>query len=432
MIARGIYRISTVLAAPFIARYMKRRLAEGKEDPDRFPERHGKPGLPRPDGPLVWIHAASNGEAMSALPLINRILARDPAGHVLLTTGTVTSARLMADKLPTRAIHQFIPVDRSAWVKSFLAHWRPDAGIWVESEFWPALIWEMRAAGKPVALVNGRISKRSLARWRQIPGIAADLLAGFSPCLAQSPDDADHLRDLGARDADYVGNLKLSVPPLSVDEATLTTDHDALGARPVWVAASTHPGEEDIIADTHEILRKTVPDVITILVPRHPKRGAEITERLAKRGLTVAQRSLGQAITDGTDILVADTVGELGLFFRLARIAFIGGSLRGNHGGHNPIEAARLGCAPLYGPDMSNFSIVAADLDAAKGAITVKDAQDLASQVAHLLTDEQARSQLVDAAQRVAGEGEGAADRVLARLEAILPPITPTPKGTGG
>jgi 3-deoxy-D-manno-octulosonic-acid transferase len=432
MIARGIYRISTVLAAPFIARYMKRRLAEGKEDPDRFPERHGKPGLPRPDGPLVWIHAASNGEAMSALPLINRILARDPAGHVLLTTGTVTSARLMADKLPTRAIHQFIPVDRSAWVKSFLAHWRPDAGIWVESEFWPALIWEMRAAGKPVALVNGRISKRSLARWRQIPGIAADLLAGFSPCLAQSPDDADHLRDLGARDADYVGNLKLSVPPLSVDEATLTTDHDALGARPVWVAASTHPGEEDIIADAHEILRKTVPDVITILVPRHPKRGAEITERLAKRGLTVAQRSLGQAITDGTDILVADTVGELGLFFRLARIAFIGGSLRGNHGGHNPIEAARLGCAPLYGPDMSNFSIVAADLDAAKGAITVKDAQDLASQVAHLLTDEQARSQLVDAAQRVAGEGEGAADRVLARLEAILPPITPTPKGTGG
>lgn len=217
-----------------------------------------------------------------------------------------------------------------------------------------------------------------------------------------------------------------------MDEATLTTDHDALGARPVWVAASTHPGEEDIIADAHEILRKTVPDVITILVPRHPKRGAEITERLAKRGLTVAQRSLGQAITDGTDILVADTVGELGLFFRLARIAFIGGSLRGNHGGHNPIEAARLGCAPLYGPDMSNFSIVAADLDAAKGAITVKDAQDLASQVAHLLTDEQARSQLVDAAQRVAGEGEGAADRVLARLEAILPPITPTPKGTGG
>jgi 3-deoxy-D-manno-octulosonic-acid transferase len=432
MIARGIYRISTVLAAPFIARYMKRRLAEGKEDPDRFPERHGKPGLPRPDGPLVWIHAASNGEAMSALPLINRILARDPAGHVLLTTGTVTSARLMADKLPTRAIHQFIPVDRSAWVKSFLAHWRPDAGIWVESEFWPALIWEMRAAGKPVALVNGRISKRSLARWRQIPGIAADLLAGFSPCLAQSPDDADHLRDLGARDADYVGNLKLSVPPLSVDEAALTTDHDALGARPVWVAASTHPGEEDIIADTHEILRKTVPDVITILVPRHPKRGAEITERLAKRGLTVAQRSLGQAIANGTDILVADTVGELGLFFRLARIAFIGGSLRGNHGGHNPIEAARLGCAPLYGPDMSNFSIVAADLDAAKGAITVKDAQDLASQVAHLLTDEQARSQLVDAAQRVAGEGEGAADRVLARLEAILPPITPAPKGTGG
>ncbi|MDF1747362.1 MAG: glycosyltransferase N-terminal domain-containing protein, partial [Alphaproteobacteria bacterium] len=163
MIARSLYRISTVLAAPFIAHYMKRRLAEGKEDPQRFCERHGKPTLPRPDGPLVWIHAASNGEAMSALPLIDLLLARDPAGHVLLTTGTVTSARLMADKLPPRALHQFVPVDRSAWVDSFLTHWRPDAGIWVESEFWPALIWGMRAAGKPVALVNGRVSKRSLA-----------------------------------------------------------------------------------------------------------------------------------------------------------------------------------------------------------------------------------------------------------------------------
>lgn len=431
MIARSLYRISTVLAAPFIARYMKQRLAEGKEDPHRFCERQGKATLPRPAGPLVWIHAASNGEAMSALPLITLLLARDPQGHVLLTTGTLTSARLMADKLPDRAIHQFVPVDRSAWVTSFLNHWKPDAGIWVESEFWPALIWEMRAAGKPVALVNGRVSKRSLTRWRRIPGIAADLLAGFSPCLAQSPADADHLIDLGAHQAECVGNLKLSVAALPADTDALSAEQAVLEGRPVWLAASTHPGEEDIIAEAHEKLRETIPSVVTILVPRHPKRGGEITERLTRRGLTVAQRSIGQTLTGDSDILVADTLGELGLFFRLARIAFIGGSLRGNHGGHNPIEAARLGCAPLYGPDMANFSTVAADLDAAKGAITVKNALDLAGHVARLLTDDQARNQLVLAAQQVAREGEGTAQRVLDRLEPILPPVTSHPKGDG-
>jgi 3-deoxy-D-manno-octulosonic-acid transferase len=285
MIARSLYRISTVLAAPFIARYMKQRLAEGKEDPHRFCERQGNATLPRPKGPLIWIHAASNGEAMSALPLIDLLLERDPNGHVLLTTGTVTSAHLMADKLPARAMHQFVPVDRSAWVASFLSHWKPDAGIWVESEFWPALIWEMRAAGKPVALVNGRVSKRSLARWRRIPGIAADLLAGFSPCLAQSPADADHLKDLGAYQAECVGNLKLSVAALPADADALSAEQAVLNSRPVWLAASTHPGEEDIVAEAHEKLRETVPSVVTILVPRHPKRGSEITERLTRRAL---------------------------------------------------------------------------------------------------------------------------------------------------
>ncbi|MDF1747363.1 MAG: glycosyltransferase N-terminal domain-containing protein, partial [Alphaproteobacteria bacterium] len=263
----------------------------------------------------------------------------------------------------------------------------------------------------------------SLARWRRIPGIAADLLAGFSPCLAQSPADADHLKDLGAHQAECVGNLKLSVAALPANEEILAIEQANFGDRPVWLAASTHPGEEDIVADAHDKLRQTCPSVVTILVPRHPKRGAEITERLTMRGLKVVQRSAGETVSSDTDILVADTLGELGLFFRLARIAFIGGSLRGNHGGHNPIEAARLGCAPLYGPDMANFSTVAADLNAAEGAVTVINAEDLANHVARLLTDAPARDRLVAAAQHVAQEGEGAAARVLARLDPILPSI---------
>jgi len=368
MIARALYRTITGLAAPMIDTYLTRRLKQGREDPTRSRERRGIPSLPRPDGALVWIHAASNGEAMSALPLINRLLDRDPRGHVLVTTGTVTSARLMAQYLPDRALHQFIPVDRTTWVRSFLDHWRPDAGIWVESEFWPALIWEMRAAGKPMALVNGRVSRRSLIRWRRISGIAADLLSGFQPCLAQTPSDADYLQSLGARNADCVGNLKLSVPPLPANAALLAQERARIGSRPIWLAASTHPGEEEIIAEAHRLMQDRFPDLLTILVPRHPKRGGDITEYLKKQSFPVSCRSQGGEIDMDSAIHVADTLGELGLFYRLAPVAFIGGSLCGGHGGHNPIEAALLGCAPIHGPDMANFSTVAEDLAREGGA----------------------------------------------------------------
>ncbi|WP_420418735.1 3-deoxy-D-manno-octulosonic acid transferase [Pacificispira sp.] len=425
MIARGLYLAATALAAPLIDRYLDKRLARGKEDAERFGERRGRPGRPRPEGPLVWIHAASNGEAMSSLPLVQRILDRDPKGHVLVTTGTVTSAKLMAARLPARAIHQYVPVDRTAWVRSFLKHWRPDTGIWVESEFWPALIWEMRRAGKPMALVNGRVSLKSLARWRRIPGIAVDLLDGFDPCLAQTPKDAAHLRDLGAAKADCVGNLKLSVPPQPVDGAVLETERARLRGRPVWVAASTHPGEEAVVAEAHRDLAVAKPDILTILVPRHPHRGEEIAGMLRDKGLTVALRSRGDALTPTVSVYVADTLGELGLFYRLAPVAMIGGSLCGGHGGHNPIEPAQLGCIPLCGPDMTNFATVAADLLDRGGMAQVADAADLARAVRRLLEDSKRRSTMAKAAGQVTAEGAATADRVMARLAPILPPVTP-------
>lgn len=423
MIARGIYLAATALAAPLIDRYLDRRLARGKEDAQRFGERRGQPGRPRPEGPLVWIHAASNGEAMSALPLVQRLLERDPKGHVLVTTGTVTSARLMATRLPDRAIHQYVPVDRPAWVRSFLKHWRPDAGIWVESEFWPALIWEMRRAGKPMALVNGRVSRRSLTRWRRIPGIAGDLLDGFRPCLAQTPDDAAHLRDLGAAEADCVGNLKLSVQPQAVDGKVLETERARLRGRPVWVAASTHPGEEDIVAEAHRHLASDRPDILTILVPRHPDRGVAIAEALRAKGLTVALRSAGTEVAPTTSVYVADTLGELGLFYRLVPVALVGGSLCGGHGGHNPIEPAQLGCIPLCGPDMENFSTVAADLLTRGGMTRVADAVELAQTVGGLLDEAGRRKAMVKAAVQVTTEGAATVDRVMARLAPILPPV---------
>lgn len=421
MIARLLYRTVMTIAGPWIERYLQRRLARGKECAARFEERKGVAGHRRPDGNLVWIHAASNGEAMSALPLVERLLKRDPNGHVLLTTGTVTSADLMAARLGDRAIHQFVPVDRPRWVKSFLSHWRPDAGIWIESEFWPALIWEMQAAGKPMALVNGRISEKTIARWRMLPGVAQDLVAKFDPCLAQSPTDVGHLQALGATEAACVGNLKLSAAPLPVSPAVLEAERELLRGRVIWLAASTHPGEEDLVVQAHEGLARRFSNLLTVIVPRHPHRGGDLAKQMRDRGLAVCRKSEGGGVTAETDIYLADTLGELGLYYRLAPVAFIGGSLVGGHGGHNPIEAAQLGCAPVHGPDMANFSAIAADLAKAGGAVEVASAEGLADQVAALLADRAACMSVAQAAGAVANNGAECVDRVMRKLEPILP-----------
>lgn len=432
MIARSVYAALTAMAAPAIDHMLARRVAAGKEDPERLCERHGTASRPRPDGPLVWIHAASNGEAMSALPLIERVLERGPRGHVLATTGTLTSARLLAERLPERAIHQFVPIDRTAWVSRFLEHWRPDAAIWVESEFWPALIWETRRRGIPTALVNGRVSKRSLGRWRRMPGLSRDLLSAFRPCLAQSEDDAQALRGLGADHADFVGNLKRSGAPLPVDQEVFDADRGRIGVRPVWLAASTHPGEEEIVLDAHRILQTEHPGLLTILVPRHPARGPEIAKQFEAAGLTVARRAAETEISDRSAVLIADTLGELGLFYRLAPVALIGGSLEGGHGGHNPLEAARLGCVPLFGSDMANFKDVASELIDAGGGLCVKNAGEVAATVSDLLSNAERCRTMAESAGRIAKAGTQAVDRVMGALEDILPKSRSDARGGSG
>ena len=249
-----LYRITTNLGAPLIAAYLRRRMVLGKEDPIRFGERKGIAGRPRPDGPLIWIHAASVGEALSMLPLTEKLLQSSSSLTVLMTTGTVTSAELMRQRLPARAIHQFVPVDRLPYVRRFLDHWRPDLVLWAESEFWPNLVTLPPARGIPMVLVNGRISPDSMEKWRRWPGLSRALLRGFDLCLAQSAQDADRLTERGAGLVRYVGNLKFAVPPLPVDADELAGLQHAIGDRPVWLAASTHPGEEALIARLGEAL----------------------------------------------------------------------------------------------------------------------------------------------------------------------------------
>ena len=424
----AIYRVLTDLAGPALRLVLARRRARGKEDPVRLPERFGRPGRARPAGPLIWLHGASVGEAVSALPLIQRLLDDDPRRQVLVTTGTVTSARLLADRLPERAFHQFAPLDRAAWVRRFLDYWRPDVALWMESELWPTLVGETHRRGIPMVLVNGRMSPRSFAGWRWAPGLARRLLGGMALVLAQSEEDRARLQRLGARRAECLGNLKFAAPPLPADEVELERLRQAIGARPVWVAASTHPGEEAQIAAAHSALKLRHPDVLTLLVPRHATRGEKLATELAADGLIVARRAAGQPIEPATDIYLADTMGELGLFYRLAPIAFMGGSLV-PHGGQNPLEPAQLDCAILHGPHVANFERIAQALDEAGASETVADGAALAAAVARLLETPALRERRAAAARQVAAGQHDVLDRYLAALAPYLDRLAAADEG---
>ncbi len=327
----ALYRGLTVAVGPLVGPVLRRRAAGGKEDPARLGERLGHAALPRRDGPLVWLHASSVGESLSVLGLIDRLLSARPGLALLMTSGTVTSARLLADRLPARAVHQFVPVDRPAAVRRFLDHWRPDLAIWVESELWPNLVRATQARGIATALIQGRMSARSFAKWRRARGLVAPLLKGFDLVLAQTEADAERMRDLGAAPT-VTGTLKYSNPPLPVDETALAELRGAIGARPVWLAASTHPGEEDTVSRAHHALAADNPGLLTIVAPRHPERGVALAHLAKAAGLRVARRGAGEALRGDTQLYLADTMGELGLFYRVADLVFVGGSLV-PHGG---------------------------------------------------------------------------------------------------
>lgn len=413
-----LYRSLTTLGAPLIAYYLDRRMARGKEDRERFGERRGVTNRPRPDGKLVWLHAASVGESISMLPVIECLQAR-PGTTVLVTTGTVTSAMVMAGRLPPGAIHQYVPVDRLPWVRRFLDHWRPDLALWAESEFWPNLLVETATRQVPLILLNGRISDRSFAKWRRQPRLMRQLLAGFVLCLGQTPTDAERLQALGARNVVCRGNLKFAAPPLPVDEAALAALSGLIGDRPRWLAISTHPGEEMAVARVHRQMVANHPHLLTVVVPRHPNRGVEIEAELAGMGMTVARRGAGQQVQAKTEILLADTLGELGLFIRLAPLVFMGKSLIGQ-GGQNPLEPARLGASVVFGPYMDNFADIALRMRQASAAEQIDGEDALAEAVSRRLADPRFLAESGARAREFAQAEDGVLDAVLVELEPWL------------
>lgn len=419
------YRALTRIAQPAAGLILRMRARRGKEDLERASERYGRSSLVRPAEPLVWLHAASVGETVSVLPLIDGLGTRRPDLHVLLTTGTVTSARLAAGRLPSRVMHQFVPLDSPVFVARFLDHWRPVLAAFTEQELWPNLIVETHARGIPMVLLNGRMSEQSYERWQRRRKLASALLSRFSLVLTQGPTYAERYRNLGAQRVVVAGNLKLDAPPLPVDGAYMAALTDTLGGRSRWLAASTHPGEEAIVSAAHAQLASASPGVCTILAPRHPDRGSAIARALVAQGLRVRRRALNELPDTDTDIYLADTIGELGTLYANCGIAFIGGTLV-PHGGQNPIEAVRLGAAVLAGASRSNFEDIFEALAAAGGAAPVRDASTLAGEVASLLADP-----IRLAARREAGRS--ALSRLTGALELTLDGLLPLlPEQTRG
>jgi 3-deoxy-D-manno-octulosonic-acid transferase len=418
-----LYAALAAAASGLAPAWLGERVRRGKEDPERWTERLGRPGQARPAGPLAWLHGASVGESLSLLPLAERLRAQRPGVSVLVTSGTAASADLLARRLPSGAIHQFAPLDTPGAVRRFLDHWRPDLGVFVESELWPNLILGARARGTRLALVSAKLSDASLRGWRRAPAAARAVLGAFDLLLARDTAAAGRLAALGAR-VDGVADLKFGAPPLPVDAARLGRARQALGDRPALLAASTHPGEEEIVLEAFRAAGAAA-GALLIIAPRHPTRG-EAVERLSRGlGLATARRGAGACLDDlargRPAVYVADTIGDLGLWFRLARLAVIGGSLvKGGVGGHNPLEPARLGCPFIAGPWTPAWPVYEA-LAAAEATVRAAPTA-LAAWFGGAIADPARPRAMARRAEAFVAAGDAAAGDAAARVIAMLAP----------
>jgi 3-deoxy-D-manno-octulosonic-acid transferase len=409
----ALYAAATGLAEPLAPAILRRRAQRGKEDPARIGERLGNASVARPPGPLVWLHGVSVGESLSLLPLAEA-LAR-PGLTLLVTSGTRTSAELLAKRLPPGAIHQYAPVDGPGAVRQFLDHWRPDAGIQVESELWPNLILGAKARGAKLALVSARMTQASADGWARAPGAARKLLGAFDLVLPQDADTDARLRALGASTGPHL-NLKNLGSPLPAEPAELARLQAEIGDRQVVLAASTHPGEEEIIARA-----VATTGALLIVAPRHPDRGDAVAALLAQMGFTIARRAAGEAPTAKTTAYVADTLGEMGLFFRACDVAVMGGSFVPGIGGHNPLEPARLGVPILTGPDVFNAAATYGEMFERVAAIRCASEPDLARDLRGLLTEPLIAPRIGRAALAYAERQGAALGEALALLKPLLP-----------
>jgi 3-deoxy-D-manno-octulosonic-acid transferase len=411
------YRALSWALTPLAPAWLTARVWRAKEDPRRWREKLGRPGRPRPAGRLAWLHGASVGEGLSLLPLIDVLARRHPDVVVLVTSATRASGALLAQRLPAGVLHQYAPLDTPGAVARFLRHWRPSLGVVVESELWPNLLLDAAAQGVKLAFVSARLSDRSVRSWSRAPVAARAMLTAFDLILARDAGAAARLSGLGAR-VDGLADLKLGAAPLSADADALARLRDLLKERPVILAASTHPGEEAVVLERFQAVRGSRRDDEQTVAPRHVERGASVVRLAEDLGLTAAARSDARDPA-GVDVYVADTMGEVGLWYRLARLAFLGGSLVSGPGGHNPLEPARLGCPVVSGDDVGNWPIYH-DIERAGGVAVVNRPEGLDPVFAAALNDPRPLAAMAERAAAFVAGRDAQADRSIARVLALL------------
>ncbi|AGF74085.1 3-deoxy-D-manno-octulosonic-acid transferase [Bartonella australis AUST/NH1] len=417
--AFSIYRVVSFCLGSVVPLCLFLRVVRGKEEPGRQKERLGKSDIARPPNALIWVHAASVGETLSLFPLINHILSLKI--NILFTTGTVNSSTLVKKHFGNRLIHQYAPLDLESAVRRFICHWKPDLALVCESEIWPLRIKELAKMRIPQILVNARMSERSFKVWKKWLALARYIFGHINMAICQNEKDVTYYRALGVKSVVFSGNLKADVSPTE-NSALLMHYRDAIGDRPTWAAVSTHEGEEKIAFEVHKTLKNHLPNLLTIIVPRYPERSGEILRLYSEEGVNCVRRSNNAVPVAETDILLGDTIGEMGLFLRLSKVSFIGKSLC-RRGGHNPLESALLGSAILTGPHVANFQDMFEKFVSCDAAYMVEDMTRLAFQVNRLLTDEASRQEMVDRAYKVATSMAGAFERTLKVLHPFLQPL---------
>ncbi len=377
-----LYRLFTIICAPFLSLFLSYRRQKEKENNRSIAEKTANSfpkERPKDTQKLLWIHGASVGEAQSSLILINRLLDTFPNISIILTTGTLTSANLMDKRLPERAFHQFCPLDNPKYIKKFTNHWKPDTALWMESELWPNMLQELKKQNIPAILVNAHISTKTFKHWKYFPSFSKKILGTFDKILCQSNDDKKLFDSLGAKKTIVTGNIKYSATPLACNQEDLTSIRDATTKRNICLYASTHEGEEELACKTHKSLKKRIPNILTIIVPRHPERRENITQSCSSHPLKISFRGKNKNLPNPEDdIYIADTLGELGLFYTLSPIAYIGRSLSNDGGGgHNPIEAAQLNCAVIHGSNVQNLKDIYNQMHKSNAALTVHNETEL-------------------------------------------------------
>ena len=410
------YHHISPLFRPLMPLLVQARLRQGKEEASRTHERYGVASHARPHGTVVWVHGASVGESLSVLPLLTALLQRMPHLSIVMTTVTVSAAQLLRERLPAAAIHQYSCFDVPCYAERFLVHWRPQMVLWLESELWLNQLTAIHRRHIPLFLLGGRLSKRSFRRWQRAPSIIKKVLSYFDVIFAQSCVEADRFSQLSGRHRITVANLKMIPPSVSVDAHKRRWLQHQLQGRHCWLAASTHDGEEAMMVACHRYLCEHFSDLVTIIAPRHARRGDAIAAAITAANIPLARRSRDDSLPPHQGIYLADTMGEMPLLYESVPVSVIGGSLV-NHGGHNPLEAARAKTAVLFGQYMDNFQPLAQELIDHKGAHMVTNERQLSQQLHTLLANEDECRKMSSAAAAFAHEtGRHVLDDYLERI----------------